>query len=276
MILQSEAKASPTSLRGAGGDRAIWSHDAGVGARHRVLLLGGTSEGRALAERIAADPLCDGVASLAGRTSAPMAQALPTRVGGFGGVEGLKRYLTQERITHVIDATHPFAAQMSANARAACAALELPLIVYARAPWRRAPGDQWIEVADNAAAAQALGAVPRRVFLTIGRQGVADFRAATQHAYLLRVIEPPDARDLPPDCEVIVARGPFTREDEIGLMRERRIEIVVSKNSGGALTYAKIEAARELGLPVVMIAPPAREGVVVAHDLDAAVAFLHR
>jgi len=249
---------------------------AGLASRPRVLLLAGTSEGRALAEQIAADPWCDGVASLAGRTSAPMAQALPTRIGGFGGIEGLKRYLTQERITHVIDATHPFAAQISANARAACDALGLPLIVYARAPWGRAPGDQWIDVADNAAAVQALGAAPRRVFLTIGRQGVADFRVAPQHAYLLRVIEPPDAQDLPPSCEVIVARGPFSRADEIALMRQQRIEIVVSKNSGGALTYAKIEAARELRLPVVMIAPPAREGVAVAHDLDAAMAFLRR
>jgi precorrin-6A/cobalt-precorrin-6A reductase len=240
----------------------------------RVLLLGGTSEGRALADRIAADPRYVGVVSLAGRTGAPMAQALPTRVGGFGGVEGLKRYLVDERITHVVDATHPFAAQMSANAKAACAALSLPLIVYARAPWKPAPRDRWIDVADNAAAVAALGAAPRRVFLTIGRQGVTAFRAAPQHDYLLRVIEPPATDDLPPKCEVFAARGPFTVDDEIALMRAKGVDIVVSKNSGGALTYAKIEAARSLALPVVMISPPSRAGVTVAHDLDAVMAFL--
>jgi precorrin-6A/cobalt-precorrin-6A reductase len=243
------------------------------GAAARVLLLGGTSEGRLLAERLATAGH-DGVVSLAGRTSAPRPQALPTRVGGFGGVDGLKRYLIETGVTHVVDATHPFAAQMSANARAACAALSLPLLVYARAPWTLEPGDRWIEVADNAAAVAALGEAPRRVFLTIGRQGVADFRAAPRHAYLLRVIEPPASDDLPPDCEVISARGPFTVEYEIALMRDKRIDVVVSKNSGGALTYAKIEAARTLHLPVVMIAPPARAGAAVAHDLDAVLAFL--
>lgn len=243
------------------------------GAAARVLLLGGTSEGRLLAERLAAGGH-EGVVSLAGRTSAPRPQALPTRIGGFGGVDGLKRYLIETGVTHVVDATHPFAAQMSANARAACAALSLPLLVYARAPWRPQPGDRWIEVADNVAAVAALGEAPRRVFLTIGRQGVADFRAAPRHAYLLRVIEPPALDDLPPDCEVISGRGPFTIEDEIALMRDRRIDVVVSKNSGGALTYAKIEAARALHLPVVMIEPPSRAGAAVAHDPDAVMAFL--
>ncbi|MGJ0507244.1 MAG: cobalt-precorrin-6A reductase [Methylocystis sp.] len=239
----------------------------------RVFLLAGTSEARALAARLAQAGV-DATASLAGRTSAPAPLALPTRVGGFGGVEGLKRYLADNRVTHVVDATHPFAAQMSANASAACAALGLPLIAYARAPWRPEPEDRWIEVADNAAAVAALGAEPRRVFLTIGRQGIADFRAAPQHDYVLRVIEAPDPNDLPPNCALIFARGPFARAEETALMQERRVEVVVSKNSGGALTYAKIEAARALALPVVMIAPPAREGVALAHDAEAVMAFL--
>lgn len=246
----------------------------GGGVAARVLLLGGTSEGRLLAERIATEPHYAGVVSLAGRTSAPMAQALPTRVGGFGGVEGLKRYLVEAGITHVVDATHPFAAQMSSNARAACAALSLPLIVYARAPWTPTPQDCWIDVADNAQAVSALGSAPRRVFLTIGRQGVADFRAAPQHDYLLRVIEPPSDEDLPPRCEVFATRGPFTVNDEISLMRDKCVDVVVSKNSGGAHTYAKIEAARALRLPVVMVAPPSREGAAVAHDPDDVMAFL--
>ncbi|MBU6528726.1 cobalt-precorrin-6A reductase [Methylocystis sp. MJC1] len=269
-------------MRGAEGDEAIQRHDAAPGlprfARNdesrRILLLAGTSEARALAERIAAEARDEAIASLAGRTSAPIALALPTRIGGFGGVEGLKRYLVDERITHVIDATHPFAAQISANAQAACAALALPLVVYAREPWRPMAEDRWIEVDSNLEAVHALGGAPRRVFLTIGRQGVADFRGAPQHEYLLRVIEPPEASDLPPKCEVMSARGPFTRTDEIALMREKRIDVVVSKNSGGALTYAKIEAARELGLPVVMIQPPPRGGVAVAYRIDAVMALL--
>lgn len=283
MKLADAEKIPAPSLRGAEGDEAIRRHDAAPGlprfarndaGRRRILLLAGTREARALAERIAAEGRFEAIASLAGRTSAPIALALPTRIGGFGGVEGLKRYLLDERITHVVDATHPFAAQISANAQAACAALGLPLVVYAREPWRPTAGDRWIEVDSNQAAAHALGSQPCHVFLTIGRQGVGDFRAAPQHEYLLRVIEPPEASDLPPKCEVVSARGPFTRGDEIALMREKRIDVVVSKNSGGAFTYAKIEAARELGLPVVMIQPPPRAGVAVAHSIDAVMALL--
>ena len=135
-----------------------------------------------LAEQIAKTPQIAGVVSLAGRTSAPLPQALPVRIGGFGGVNGLVAYLTQQSVTHVVDATHPFAAQMSINAREACAQTGAQLLQLTRAPWRPAPNDNWIEVADNAAAAQALGGAPRRVFLTIGRQGVAAFQAAPQHS----------------------------------------------------------------------------------------------
>ncbi len=240
----------------------------------RALVLGGSSEARLLATRIAADPRLQGVISLAGRTSAPLAHDLPTRIGGFNGVEGLTRYLLDERISHVVDATHPFAARISANARAACAAACAPLLVLTRPPWVMAPGDRWIEVVDNAAAARALGDSPRRVFLAIGRQGVADFRCAPQHDYVLRVIEPPNAGELPPRCEVIFGRGPFALNDEIALMRDRGIETVVTKNSGGALAYAKIEAARALGLEVVMIARPASGDAATTHDIDAAMAFL--
>ena len=240
----------------------------------QVLVLGGTHEARVLADRIAATPRIAGLVSLAGRTRAPLPHALPVRVGGFGGPDGLADYLTRRGVTHVIDATHPFAAQMSINARLACARTGAPLLRLTRAPWRAVSGDEWIEVADNVAAASALGPGSRRVFLTIGRQGVAAFRDASWHKYLLRVIDPPQEADLPPDCAVIADRGPFTREDECALMRAHHIEIVVSKNSGGALTYAKIEAARALGLPVVMVSPPVIDGVRVTHDLDVAMAFL--
>ena len=242
--------------------------------RTQVLVLGGTHEARAVAERIATKPEIVGMVSLAGRTSAPLPQALPVRIGGFGGAAGLADHLKRQGVTHVIDATHPFAAQMSINAREACAQVGAPLLRLTRASWRPIKGDEWIEVADTDAAALAIGPRARRVFLTIGRQGVAAFRAAPQHQYVLRVIESPHDADLPPDCTVIADRGPFTREDESALIRAHKIEIVVSKNSGGALTYAKIEAARALGLPVIMISPPVIDGVRVTHDIEDAMAFL--
>ncbi|MBG0811090.1 cobalt-precorrin-6A reductase [Methylosinus sp. H3A] len=240
----------------------------------RALILGGTSEARALAARVAGDARLYAVVSLAGRTSAPLASPLPTRIGGFGGVEGLKRYLTEERVDRVIDATHPFAARMSANARAACAALGLPLLVYTRAPWSPVEGDRWIEVEDNAGAVAALGEAPRRVFLTIGRLGLADFLCAPQHYYLIRTIDQPPENDLPPRYDLILERGPFAVESELSLMRETKIDRVVSKNSGGRETYAKIEAARALGLDVVMVTPPRGGDARVVHDVEAAVAFL--
>ena len=240
----------------------------------RALILGGTREARDLAWRVAQMPGLEGVLSLAGRTSAPLETGLPTRVGGFGGVEGLSRYLVENQFDCVLDATHPFAAQISANTRAACASLGVPLAMLVRAPWRPQEGDRWNVVADNDAAAAALGEAPKRVFLTIGRLGLAAFRHAPQHDYLIRSIERPDTSELPPHAEVILARGPFACAEEIALMRERGIEMVVSKNSGGPLTYAKIEAARALQIPVVMVAQPAREGVAVVDSLDAALDFL--
>ncbi len=243
-------------------------------ARRRVLLLGGASEARQLAARVAAEPRLDAVLSLAGRTSAPLAQALPTRVGGFGGAAGLADYLAREGVARVIDATHPFAARISENARAACHIAGVPLARLHRAPWTRAEGDRWIEVADNDAAARALGAAPRRVFLTIGRLGVGAFRAAPQHFYVIRSIEPPAPQDLPPRCAVILARGPFEVEEEIALTQAQSIDALVTKNSGGPLTYAKIEAARALGLEVVIVAPPAAGDVACVEDVDAALAFL--
>ncbi|MGA8170453.1 MAG: cobalt-precorrin-6A reductase [Methylocystis sp.] len=241
----------------------------------RVLVLGGTSEARQLAARLAREPRIDATMSLAGRTAAPLANELPTRVGGFGGVDGLMRYMTNERIERVLDATHPFAERISANARAACRALGVPLAVFSRPPWRAHAGDHWIDVADNESAATELGeGMMRRVFLTIGRQGVGAFRAAAQHDYLIRCIEPPDPRDLPPRSAVVLARGPFEIEDEIALMREHGIDVVVTKNSGGVLTYAKIAAARALRLQVIVIARPAHDAVLPLADLDAAMAFL--
>jgi precorrin-6A/cobalt-precorrin-6A reductase len=237
-------------------------------------MLGGSSEARLLAERIADDPRLEAIVSLAGRTSAPLPQSLPTRVGGFGGPEGLAAYLARENIERVLDATHPFAARISANARLACQNAGIPLLRFTRPCWERRPGDRWIEVADHDKAAKALGEKPRRVFLTTGRLELAAFCAAPQHSYLARMIDPPTKDQLPPRCELIFARGPFTLEEELALMQEKQVDVLVTKNSGGALTYAKIEAARTLSIETIMITPPRVDGVDSVDNAADALAFL--
>ena len=222
----------------------------------RILLLGGTTEASLLARAIA-DAGLDGVYSYAGRTEAPMGQPIHMRVGGFGGVEGLMAYLAAENITHVIDATHPFAAQMSTNAVVACRAAGIPLVALERAPWVADAADDWTQVPDLAAAALALGVPPRRVFLAIGRQHLQAFASHPQHHYLLRLVDAPTG-DLPlPQARVIVARGPFTVVGDRALMRDHGTQIVVAKNAGGKGAVAKIAAARALRLPVVMVDRPA-------------------
>ena len=198
----------------------------------------------------------DAIYSYAGRTQIPLPHALPTRVGGFGGVDGLANFIREAAITHVVDATHPFAAEMSRNAAIACAAIGVPLLALERAPWTRTAGDHWIEVADIAGAVAALPERPARVFLAIGRQHIAPFAQRPQHAYTLRFVDAPDGALPLPDAEVIVSRGPFTQEGDLALMRERGIEWLVARNAGGDGARAKIDAARELGLPVIMLARP--------------------
>ena len=246
----------------------------GSRCRARVLLLGGTYEARMLAERIAREPDIQGLVSLAGRTNTPLSHDLPLRIGGFGGVDGLIRYLTESKISHVIDATHPFATTISLNAQKACDFLRLPFLTFTREPWRLVPGDRWIEVRDTASAITALGVAPQRVFLGVGRQAAVNFREAPQHSYLLRIIDPPQDRELPIECQIIVGRGPFALEDELALLQEYKINVVVSKNSGGAIGYTKIVAARKLGLEVIMISPPKYESKFVAYDYDTAMKFL--
>ena len=196
------------------------------------------------------------VYSYGGRTAAPAEQPLPTRTGGFGGVSGLADYLRSEGITHVIDATHPFAAEMSRNAIAACTQTATPLLALERAPWVRTSGDRWIEVADVVSAVAALPDSRANVFLAIGRQHIAPFGARPQHAYTLRFVDPPGETLTLPGADVIVSRGPFTLENELEMMRTRAIEWIVARNSGGTGARAKIDAARALGLPVVMITRP--------------------
>ncbi len=221
----------------------------------RALILGGTADASLLAAEIARAGI-DAVYSYGGRTRAPADQPLPTRIGGFSGVSGLADYIRREGITHVVDATHPFAAEMSRHAIAACAETGTALIALERAPWRKAPGDIWIEVGDVNAAAAALPEAPANVFLAIGRQHIAAFAGKPQHAYTLRFVDPPQ-EPLPFAADVIVSRGPFTLDGELGMMRTRGIAWIVARNSGGDGARAKIDAARTLGLPVIMISRPA-------------------
>ncbi|MDI3559400.1 cobalt-precorrin-6A reductase [Bradyrhizobium sp. Arg816] len=220
----------------------------------RALILGGTADASLLAAEIARARI-DAVYSYGGRTRAPADQPLPTRIGGFGGVSGLAGYIRSEGITHVIDATHPFAAEMSRHAVEACAKTGTPLIALERATWTKAPGDNWIEVADVTAALAALPETPAKIFLAIGRQHIAPFATKPQHAYTLRFVDPPEA-PLPFAADVIVSRGPFTLDGELEMMRTRGIAWIVARNSGGDGARAKIDAARKLGLPVIMIARP--------------------
>jgi precorrin-6A/cobalt-precorrin-6A reductase len=232
--------------------------------RLRVLILGGTADANRLAEAVASDPHIDAVLSYAGRTENPKPPPIAWRVGGFGGIDGLKHYLLAEKIARVVDATHPFAAQMSAHAVAACAAVSVPLLALERPPWQRAPGDKWIEVDDLAAAAEALGVAPRRVFLGIGRLHLETFAAHPQHAYLVRLVDPPRAPLPLREVEVIVARGPFDLASDRAMLAKNRTEIIVAKNAGGNSASAKIGAAHALALPVVMVRRPfipAREKV---------------
>ena len=238
----------------------------------RLLILGGTTEASELGRALAGDARFVAEMSLAGRTRNPLPQPLPCRTGGFGGAEGLARYLVDNRIDALIDATHPFAARMTANAVVAAHATGTKLLVVLRPAWEPATGDRWNTVADMEAAAVALGAAPRRVFLTVGQKDLLPFRAAPQHRYVLRSVDPPSPETLPPDVEVIAARGPFMEADERRLLVGHRIDVIVTKNSGGHATQAKLAAARALGLPVVMVrrppAPPAETVARVSQVLE--------
>lgn len=216
-----------------------------------------------------------GTVSFAGRVDRPVRQPLPQRVGGFGGVDGLADYLATHRVTHVIDATHPFAAQMSHNAAAACAKTGTPLVALTRAPWIAQAGDDWTHVADNDAAVAALTGPAQRVMLAIGRMHLDDFAPNPQHFYLLRLVDPPKATLRFPNYHVIVDRGPFRAESDQALMQQHEITKVVSKNSGGTGAYAKIEAARALQIPVLMIDRPTMPPRTELHDPVDVLHWLH-
>jgi precorrin-6A/cobalt-precorrin-6A reductase len=246
----------------------------------RTLILGGTTEAAALARLVAGDARLLPTLSLAGRTQAPVLPPIPYRIGGFGGIAGLVAYLRRERIAAMIDATHPFAAQMTRHAVAASAAAGVPLLRLDRPAWVAQPGDAWCEVGDMAGAARALGGVPRRVLLTIGQRDLAAFAACPWHAYLVRSVDPPAAASLPPGARCLALRGPFAEAEERALLARERIDVLVTKNSGGLATYPKLAAARALRIKVVMVArPPAPEAgpdSVSVGDAQAAHAWLLR
>ncbi|WP_299934018.1 cobalt-precorrin-6A reductase [uncultured Pelagimonas sp.] len=233
----------------------------------RILVLGGTTEASALAKALA-DRGADAVFSYAGRTRSPVAQPLPTRIGGFGGVDGLVAFLKRESITKVVDATHPFAAQMSSNTVAACHKVGVELRGFERAPWKAGIGDRWTDVSDISGAVAALPKAVSRVFLAIGKQNLSAFSVAPQHRYLLRLVDAPTT-DLPlPNCEVVVDRGPFTMSSDKALLSRHKTQIIVSKNAGGSGARAKLDVARELGIEVIMIARPKVPSRMILGDLD--------
>jgi precorrin-6A/cobalt-precorrin-6A reductase len=239
----------------------------------RVLLLGGTTEAAAMAQALATAKV-EAVYSYAGRTEAPAAQPLPVRVGGFGGPAGLAAYLTARGITHLIDATHPFAAQMSRNAVAASRITGTPMIALERPPWQATSGDRWTHVPDLAAAVAALGQTPRRVFLAIGRLGLDAFAAAPQHHYLLRLVDPPKEALPLPRAEAVIARGPYTAEGDRALLSANGIDILVAKNAGGTGAEAKLTASRDLGLPLILIDRPPVPDRPVARRVAEVMAWL--
>jgi precorrin-6A/cobalt-precorrin-6A reductase len=240
----------------------------------RILILGGTTEARQLATRLAARRDLAVTLSLAGRTANPAAQPVPVRIGGFGGADGLARHLAAERIDVLVDATHPYAAIMAANAARAAAASRVPLLALRRPPWTAVAGDRWIEAADVPAAVEALGGAPRRVFLAFGRKELAPFETAPQHFYLIRSVDPVEPPLALPNARYVTGRGPFTEADDRALLSAHRIEMVVAKNSGGSATYSKIAAARAFSLTVVLLRRPPLPEVPAVTTVEAAEAWI--
>lgn len=238
-----------------------------------VLLLGGTTEASALAGRLADEGIATTL-SYAGRTDKPRPQPVRMRVGGFGGVAGLAAYLRDHGVTHLVDATHPFAATMSRNAIEAAGQAGVPVAALSRPAWEPALDDRWIPVADIGGAVEALAGPERRVMLALGRMHVEAFAAQPQHRYLLRFIDTPKRPPALPHHNLVVDRGPFTVEGDLRLLQGHAIDIVVCKNAGGTGAEAKLIAARRLGLPVVMVERPMVPDRLEFHDPDALLRWL--
>ncbi|MEU9606011.1 cobalt-precorrin-6A reductase [Streptomyces sp. NPDC048057] len=242
-----------------------------------VLILGGTTEARGLAELLAADARPDlrVTTSLAGRVASPRLPPGQVRVGGFGGVDGLTAWLVEHRVDAVVDATHPFARAMSFHAAESAAVAGVPLLALRRPGWQPTAGDRWHEAGSLDEAADLLPGLGARVFLTTGRTGLAAFADLVDLWFLVRSVDPPQAPH-PPRMEVLLDRGPFALDGERALLRRHRIDAVVTKDSGGAATAPKLVAAREAGLPVVLVRrPPTPEGVPAVTGPEEAAAWVH-
>jgi precorrin-6A/cobalt-precorrin-6A reductase len=227
-----------------------------MSAAGRVLVLGGTDEAR----RLAADLVVAGMpvtSSLAGRVSRPRLPVGEVRIGGFGGPDGLAGWLRDHQVAAVVDATHPFAERISTSAIAGCERAGVPLLRLERSGWREREGDRWEWVDDLDQAAAAVHRLGSRVLLTTGRQGLAAFADVREAWFLVRCVEPPDP-PLPPRHRVLLDRGPYAVDGELALIDENRIDLVVTKDSGGAHTQAKLDAARMRGVPVIVVRRPAR------------------
>jgi precorrin-6A/cobalt-precorrin-6A reductase len=223
----------------------------------RILILGGTGDARKLAQSLLGDSRVVLTYSVAGRTTAPLLPDCDIRHGGFGGVDGLVDFLKANEIALAVDATHPYAAQMSAHAAAACDQAEVPLLALRRPAWTPTSDDNWQMVPDMIAAAKAIGWVPQRVLLTIGQLELGPFIRRPHHQYLIRTVEPPRAFGVPLQSRVITGRGPFSVDDEKDMLRKHYVEKIITKNSGGSATIAKLVAAREMSIPVIMVERPA-------------------
>lgn len=240
----------------------------------RILILGGTGEARELAAALVAAGT-DVLSSLAGRVRDPRLPAGPVRIGGFGGADGLAAFLIAEDITALVDATHPFASGITANAARAATQARVPLLVLRRPEWDADPA--WRAVADIHAAAAAVRDWPGdEVFLTTGRRDLAAFAGDDAHSFLVRTVDPPDG-PVPARMTLVMDRGPYTVEGETALMREHGVGLLVTKNSGGPMTAAKLQAARELGVQVVIVQRPSLpEGTVVVATVPEAVRWVER
>ncbi|NAO97968.1 cobalt-precorrin-6A reductase [Halomonas sp. MG34] len=239
----------------------------------KILILGGTSEASALASAVAKHGL-PAIFSYAGRVATPKPQPLPTRIGGFGGVRGLAAFVAHERITHIVDATHPFAAQMSTNVLAAATQCGVKAIALTRPAWQPVEGDQWHSVASIDAAVSALAGPPQRVLLAIGRMHLSAFTTQPQHHYVLRLVDRPASPPPLPDASTVIDRGPFKLEGDLALLETQRIQRIVCKNSGGEGAASKLTAARTLGLPIVMIERPALPPRHEVHRIDDVLSWL--
>jgi precorrin-6A/cobalt-precorrin-6A reductase len=240
----------------------------------RILVLGGTTEARILGERLAKRSGLDVTLSLAGRTALPVPHAVPVRVGGFGGAAGLADYLVANRIDALIDATHPYASIISANAAEAARKTGVAFITLRRPQWTKVAGDRWIEVENTAGAVGAIGAKPRHVFVTLGRNDLEPFAAAPQHIYLFRSVDPVDPPLPLPRATYVTARGPFSEADDRALMQAHAIDVVIAKNSGGNAAHGKIAAARALGVEVILVKRPPGSAEPAVETIDAAMEWL--